>query len=98
MPHVPAKDPSVNRALKAVFARKEKCWIKTENASPLLSATVFTTERSIRLWKVTTNPVVTVFVLAGKCSATTFAENRNQASRRINENQDCRHYNERRCI
>lgn len=48
MPHVPAKDPSVNLALKAVFARKEKCWIKTENASPLLRAAVFTKERSIR--------------------------------------------------
>ena len=46
--HVPAKDPSVNRVLKAAFVRGDKCWIRTENASTLPSANVPTEERNTR--------------------------------------------------
>ena len=46
--HVPAQDPSVNRALKAASAQKDKCWIRKENASTLLIAAVYTKERNTR--------------------------------------------------
>ena len=46
--HVPAKDPSVNRVLKAASAREDESWIRTENASTLLSADVPTEERNTR--------------------------------------------------
>lgn len=63
---VPDKDSSVNRAPKAVSARKDKCWIRTENVSTLLGATVFTKERNTSLWIVTPTAAISVSVLAGK--------------------------------